>query len=312
MSQTVLVTGGAGYIGSMLVPALLNKGYKVNVVDNFMFKQASLGHVMAHPNFDLINGDIRDESLMKPLIAKADILIPLAALVGAPLCNKDPMTTESVNLTAPLTMFKMASKSQPILMPITNSAYGKGGANNYCDETSPLYPISSYAKHKVEVEKVLMDRENSISFRLATVFGIAPRMRLDLLVNDFTYRAVNDRFIVLFEGHFRRNYIHVLDVVAAFLHGMDKFSSMKSQIYNVGLSEANLSKYDLCMAIKKHVPGFTIMEAPIGEDPDKRDYLVSNGKIEKTGWKPQTSLDTGIQELIKGYRMIKNTIYTNV
>lgn len=312
MAEKILVTGGAGYIGSMLVPELLNLGHHVTVVDNFMFKQAPLGHVIAHPRFDLINGDVRDEKLMREQVAKHDILIPLAALVGAPLCNKDPIAAETVNLQAPLSMLKMASKSQAVLMPITNSAYGKGGANNYCDESSPLYPISLYAKHKVEVEKALMERENSISFRLATVFGVSPRMRLDLLVNDFTYRAANDRFIVLFEAHFRRNYIHVKDVVSAFTHGMKNFDKMKSQVYNVGLSDANLTKLELCQRIKRHIPNFTIMEAPIGEDPDKRDYLVSNDKIEKAGWKPQHSLDEGILELIKGYKMIKNTIYTNV
>lgn len=312
MKQKVLVTGGAGYIGSMLVPELLHRGYRVTVVDNFMFKQASLGHVMADPDFDLVNGDVRNDSLMKELVSKHDIIIPMAALVGAPLCNKDPIAAETVNLHSPLSMFKMVSKSQSILMPITNSAYGKGGTQNFCDETSPLFPISSYAKHKVEVEKMLMDRENSISFRLATVFGIAPRMRLDLLVNDFTYRAVNDNFVVLFEGHFRRNYIHVKDVVAAFIHGLEQFGSMKNQIYNVGLSEANLTKHELCLVIKKHVPNFVIMEAPIGEDPDKRDYLVSNEKIEKTGWKPKHGLDLGIKELIKGFKMIKNSTYANV
>jgi nucleoside-diphosphate-sugar epimerase len=312
MATKVLVTGGAGYIGSMLVPELLQKGFHVTVIDNLMFRQASLGHVMANPNFEMIDGDVRNEALMKSEIAKADIIIPLAALVGAPLCNKDPFAAETVNLEAPLKMFKMVSASQQILMPITNSAYGKGGANSQCDETSPLYPISLYAKHKVEVEKALMDRQNSISFRLATVFGFAPRMRLDLLVNDFTYRAVNDGFIVLFEGHFRRNYIHVRDVVNVFTHGMAKFDSMKGQIYNVGLSEANLTKFELCQKIKAHVPRFTIMEAEIGEDPDKRDYLVSNEKIEKTGWKPQYGLDAGITELVKGYRMLKNSLYTNV
>ena len=312
MNTKILVTGGAGYIGSMLIPELLSQGFHVTAVDNFMFRQSPLGHVMAHPNFDLINGDVRDDRLMKEQIAKADIIIPLAALVGAPLCNKDPFAAETVNLEAPLKMMKMASASQLILMPITNSAYGKGGANNYCDESSPLHPISLYAKHKVEVEKVLMDRENSISFRLATVFGFSPRMRLDLLVNDFTYRAVNDSFIVLFEGHFRRNYIHIRDVVQAFTHGIKNAGTMKSQIYNVGLSEANLTKFELCQQIKKHAPKFVIMEAPIGEDPDKRDYLVSNEKMEKTGWKPKHGLDIGIAELVKGYRMLKNSTYSNV
>ena len=312
MAQKILVTGGAGYIGSMMTPELLARGFEVTVVDNFMFKQTSLGHVMAHPKFDLVNGDVRDEKLMKSLLAKADIVIPLAALVGAPLCKKDPYAAESVNLQAPLTMLKNVSKGQCILMPTTNSAYGKGDANGYCDETSKLNPVSLYAEHKVEVEKALMERENSVSFRLATVFGISPRMRLDLLVNDFTYRAHNDRFIVLFESHFRRNYVHVRDVVSAFMTGIEKFPSMKGQIYNVGLSEANISKMGLCLKIKEHVPQFTIMEAPIGQDPDQRDYVVSNAKLEKLGWKPQHGLDAGIRELLKGYQMIRNTIYSNV
>ncbi len=312
MSTRILVTGGAGYIGSMLVPELLNRGFHVTVVDNFMYKQTSLGHVMWNPKLELLRGDIRDEKLMKDLMKKSDILIPLAALVGAPLCKKDPVGAESINLQAPLSMFKWASASQTILMPTTNSAYGSGDANNFCDENSELKPISLYAQHKVEVEKSLMERANSISFRLATVFGISPRMRLDLLVNDFTYRAFNDKFIVLFESHFRRNYIHVRDVVQAFTLGIEKFDQMKSQIYNVGLSEANVSKMQLCQAIKRHVPDFTIMEAPIGEDPDKRDYIVSNAKLEKTGWKPQCNLDVGILELLKGYQMIRNSVYGNV
>jgi len=312
MAERVLLTGGAGYIGSMLTPELLRLGFHVTVIDNFMFKQTSLGHVMAHPNFELYNGDVRNQALIKEHLKRTDIIIPLAALVGAPLCKKDPFAAETVNLKAPIEMFQMASTSQMILMPTTNSAYGTGGKDHYCDESSLLNPISLYAKHKVEVEKELMSRENSISFRLATVFGVSPRMRLDLLVNDFTYRAFNDRFIVLFESHFRRNYIHIRDVVAAFIMGIEKFSSMKSQIYNVGLTEANLTKMQLCLAIKKHIPDFTIMEAQVGEDPDKRDYLVSNAKIEKAGWKAQHTLDMGIKELMKGYQMIKNSSYSNV
>jgi len=310
--QKILVTGGAGYIGSMLVPELLQAGNKVTVLDNFLFKQSSLNHVAANKSFDVINGDIRNEKLMKDLIGKHDVILPLAALVGAPLCNKDPFGAESVNLHAPLKMMKMLSKDQWLMMPITNSAYGKGGDNGYCDERSPLHPISSYAIHKVEVEKALLEHTNSMSFRLATVFGMAPRMRLDLLVNDFAYRAVYDRFIVLFEAHFRRNYIHVRDVVRAFMHGLEHFEDMRGEAYNVGLSEANLTKMELAMRIKEHIPQFTVIEAPIGEDPDKRDYLVSNAKIEKKGFKPQHGLDDGVRELIKGYTMIKNSIYANV
>ncbi len=312
MARKILVTGGAGYIGSLMVAEFLSRGYQVTVLDNFMYKQVSLGHVMAHPNLNLVNGDVRDESLMKAQLKNADIIVPLAALVGAPLCKKDPVGAETINLHAPLKMLQLASSSQQILMPTTNSAYGNGGGDGFCDEKSTLNPMSLYAQHKVEVEKVLMERENSISFRLATVFGISPRMRLDLLVNDFVYRAHNDRFIVLFESHFRRNYVHVRDVISAFLLGIEDFNRMKGQVYNVGLSEANMTKMELCLAIKKLVPNFTIMEAAIGEDPDKRDYIVSNAKLEKTGWRAEHNLEKGIKELLKGYQMIRNSVYSNV
>lgn len=198
------------------------------------------------------------------------------------------------------------------LMPITNSGYGIGEAGKECTEESPLRPISLYGVHKVEVEKALLDRGNAISFRLATVFGMAPRMRIDLLVNDFVHRAVNDRAVVLFEGHFIRNYIHIRDVTRAFMHGLDNFETMRDQAYNVGLSDANLSKIQLAERIRRHVPEFVAVEAPIGEDMDKRDYIVSNAKIEGTGWHPAHSLDDGIKELVKGFRMIRNAIYGNV
>ncbi|WP_445681596.1 NAD-dependent epimerase/dehydratase family protein [Radicibacter daui] len=308
----ILVTGGAGYLGGIMVPELLALGHEVTVVDNFMFDQASLGHCCANPKFDLLRGDIRDKALMAKLMAKADVIIPLAALVGAPLCNRDPYAAEQVNLEAPLGMMKALSKDQRILMPITNSGYGVGEAGKFCTEETPMRPISLYGKHKVEVEAAVLAHGNAISFRLATVFGMAPRMRLDLLVNDFVYRAVNDRAVVLFEGHFKRNYIHVRDVTRAFIHGLGKFEAMKGEAYNVGLSDANLSKLELCGRIQKFLPKFVPVEAPVGEDPDKRDYIVSNEKIEATGFKPAHSLDAGIAELIKGYQMIRNSRYGNV
>jgi nucleoside-diphosphate-sugar epimerase len=311
MSHRILVTGGAGYIGSILVPELLAQGHEVTVLDNFMYHQSSLAHVCINPGFRMIRGDVRVESTLLPLLKEADVIIPLAALVGAPLCNQDPVGAESTNLEAPLRLFHLASRDQIILMPTTNSAYGTGNQDNQCDETSPLNPISLYAKHKLKVEEALMGMENVISFRLATVFGMSPRLRLDLLVNDFTYRAVNDRFIILFEAHFKRNYIHVRDVANVFLWGMEHIQSMKGQIYNVGLSEANLSKLELCQAIQRHVPAFTVQEASIGKDPDQRNYIVSNAKIEATGWRPKYSLDQGIQELIKGFAMIRNSVYGN-
>jgi nucleoside-diphosphate-sugar epimerase len=312
MTHRILVTGGAGYLGSIMVPELLKAGNKVTVLDNFMFKQASLGHCCADPNFDLVRGDCRDEALMKKLIKDADIIVPLAALVGAPLCKQDPVGATSTNLDAQLALVKAVSPNQRVFVPITNSGYGVGEKGKECTEDTPMRPLSLYGIHKVEVEKAWLDRGNAVSFRLATVFGMAPRMRLDLLVNDFTYRAVNDRFVVLFEGHFKRNYIHVRDVTRAFMHGIAHYDEMKGQPFNVGLSDANLSKMELCQKIKGHLPDFTFLEAPVGEDPDKRDYIVSNSRIERTGFKPAHSLDMGIVELIKGYRMIRNTIYSNV
>ena len=220
MIYNILVTGGAGYLGSTMVPDLLNAGHKVRVLDNFTFKQASLNHVCYHPNLSVVKGDIRIESVIAPLMKKADVIIPLAALVGAPLCSLDPVGATTINHDAITLMLKHLSKEQIVLMPTTNSAYGTGDKNNHCTEESPLRPISQYAIEKVGIEKELMEHPNAISFRLATVFGMSPRMRIDLLVNDFTYRAVNDRFVVLFESHFKRNYIHVRDVSRAFQHAL--------------------------------------------------------------------------------------------
>ena len=308
----ILVTGGAGYLGSILVPDLLAAGHEVTVLDNFMFRQGSLNHVCHHPKFNVVKGDIRIQETMVGLLRKADAVIPLAALVGAPLCNQDPVGATTTNHDAILMMLKQLSREQRVLMPTTNSAYGTGDRDNFCTEESPLRPISRYAIEKVEVEKHLMQHPNAISFRLATVFGMSPRMRIDLLVNDFTYRAVNDRFVVLFESSFKRNYIHVRDVSRVFQHGLANFERMKGQIYNVGLSDANVSKRELCEVIARHVPGFVFLEAPVGKDPDQRNYIVSNAKIESTGYKPAHSLDAGVAELVKGYTMIRNTLHGNV
>jgi nucleoside-diphosphate-sugar epimerase len=308
----ILVTGGAGYLGSILVPDLLAAGHEVTVLDNFMFRQGSLNHVCHHPKFNVVKGDIRVQETMVGLLRKTDAVIPLAALVGAPLCNQDPVGATTTNREAILMMLKHLSREQRVLMPTTNSAYGTGDKDNFCTEESPLRPISRYAIEKVEVEKHLMQHPNAISFRLATVFGMSPRMRIDLLVNDFTYRAVNDRFVVLFESSFKRNYIHVRDVSRVFQHGLANFERMKGQIYNVGLSDANVSKRELCEVIARHVPGFVFLEAPVGKDPDQRNYIVSNAKIESTGYKPAHSLDAGVAELVKGYTMIRNTLHGNV
>lgn len=311
MSLKVFVTGGAGYLGSVLVGYLLEAGHSVSVLDNFMYRENSLAHLCYHERFQVFRGDVRIESNLLPHLKQADVVIPLAALVGAPICSKDPVGATTTNRDAILLMLRHLSKSQAVLMPTTNSAYGTGDENNFCTEESPLRPISHYAIEKVNIEKALMEHPNAISFRLATVFGFSPRMRIDLLVNDFTYRAVVDRFVVLFEGHFKRNYVHIRDVSRLFLHGIDNFDTMKGQIYNFGLSDANLSKAELCERIKRHLPDFVYMEAGIGKDPDQRNYIVSNAKIEATGMKTAYSLDFGIRELIKGYAMIRNYRFGN-
>jgi nucleoside-diphosphate-sugar epimerase len=266
-----------------------------------------------HDNLlEIRKGDVRKPNDIDLLLKRADFIFPLAALVGAPVCNQDPITATTTNKDAIFYMLDKISPNQAVIMPTTNSAYGTGDENNFCTEESPLNPISLYAKDKVEVEKRLMNHPNAISYRLATVFGMSPRMRTDLLVNDFTYRAVNDGFVVLFEGHFKRNYIHVRDVCRAFIHGIENFQEMKGQIYNVGLSDANLSKLELCNIIKSFIPKFTYLEAPLLKDPDQRNYIVSNAKIEATGYKPKYCLADGISELIKGYEFLKNTRHGNV
>lgn len=312
MGYNILVTGGAGYLGSILVPELLKLGHIVTVLDSFIFRQNSLVECCANDNFNVIKGDAREEDVLRPLLKRADYIIPLAALVGVPLCSRDKIGALTTNRDAIASIAKLASKEQRIIYPCTNSGYGVGQKDVFCTEETPLRPISIYGKAKVEAEKLLLDRGNSISFRLATVFGMSPRMRIDLLVNNFTYRAVKDRFIVVFEGHFKRNYIHIRDVARAFIHAIDNFEEMKNEPYNVGLSDANLSKLELCSKIKEQIPDFIYLEAPIGEDPDKRDYVVSNEKIERTGFKPIHSIETGIKELIKGYTIISNSEYSNV
>ena len=310
--KNILVTGGAGYIGSVLVPVLLQNGHNVTVIDNFLYKQPSLASVISNKNFSLVYGDVRDKNLMSKHVSSADIVIPLAAIVGAPACLKDPEMSSSVNKDSMIWLFENISTSQQILMPTTNSAYGSGDENNYCDEKSKLNPLSLYAKDKVYVEKYLMEKENATSFRLATVFGISPRMRLDLLVNNFVQRALTDRFVILFEGHFKRNYVHVKDVVDAFVFGVDNLDKVKGQIFNFGLSEANISKQQLCERIKNQIPHFTFQDAPLAKDPDQRNYIVSNKKIEAIGMKAKVTLDEGISELIKGLGMFTSYPYTNL
>jgi nucleoside-diphosphate-sugar epimerase len=308
----VLVTGGAGYIGSTLVPFLLSVGHEVTVLDNFLYGQAALLDCCAHPKFAVVRGDARAADTLRRVLHDADVVIPLAALVGAPLCDADQVGARSTNLDALKLLLSLRSRTQRILFPTTNSGYGIGEPGKFCTEETPLRPISLYGITKVEAERAILDAGNAISFRLATVFGVSPRMRIDLLVNDFVHRAVTDRAVVVFEGHAKRNYVHVRDVARVFQHALERFEAMAGEPYNVGLSDANLSKLELCARIKAHVPGFVYVEAPVGEDPDKRDYVVSNAKIEATGFRPAHSLDTGIRELVKAYTIIKRSAHANV
>jgi nucleoside-diphosphate-sugar epimerase len=308
----VLVTGGAGYIGSVLTKALLDEGHQVRVLDNFRYNQNSLLDCCYSENFSVMRGDCRSKDTLSKAIKDIDVIIHLAALVGAPICNADPVGAQTTNHDAVKLLLSIRSKDQKILFPCTNSGYGIGEKGKYCTEDTPLKPISLYGITKVDAEKAILESGNSISFRLATVFGVSPRMRTDLLVNDFVQRAVRDKYLVIFEGSFKRNYLHIRDVARVFLHGIENFDAMKGRPYNVGLSDANLSKLELCQLIKKHIPEFSFMESPIGEDPDKRDYIVSNERIEKTGFKPKYSIDFGIDELIKAYTMLRGPHHSNV
>lgn len=301
----ILVTGGAGYIGAVLVPELLHAGHEVAVIDNFMYGQASLLEACRWKTLTVIRGDCRDEALMRAHMAGKDFIIPLAAIVGMAACDQDPIAARTTNLEAIQLILRLRAPGQKIIFPNTNSGYGRGqGGTVYCDETTPLDPISLYGRLKVEAEKLILDAGNAISFRLATVFGISPRMRLDLMVNDFVYRALRDKAIVLFEPHFKRNFIHAHDVARAFLHAIANFDRMKNEVYNVGLSDANLSKLELCEEIKKQIPDFMIMVSEIGKDPDRRNYIVSNEKIARTGFQPKVTLKEGIAELIRGYPIL--------
>lgn len=307
----ILVTGGAGYIGSVLTRVLLDRGHQVTVLDNFMYEQTSLLDCCPSTAFSVIRGDCRDERVLAEALRGQDAIIPLAAIVGAPVCDSDRVAATSTNLDAITLLCRLAAPSQRILYPVTNSGYGIGDKDTECTEESPLRPISLYGETKVAAERAVLDRGNSLTFRLATVFGSSPRMRLDLLVNDFVYRAMYDRALVLFESHFKRNYIHVRDVAKVFVHGLDQFDSLQGRPYNVGLDSANLSKKELCEAIQRHLPSFVFFEAPIGRDPDQRDYVVSSARIMATGWSPDWSLDAGIVELMKTYRIVRRTAHAN-
>ncbi len=303
--KKILITGGAGYIGSLLSDTLVNLGYEVTVIDNLYFKKNTIGHLIIKKNFKFIYGDTRDKDLLDREIKQNDIIIPLACLVGAPLCNKFPKEAVEINQEAIFNIIKKKSYDQIVLYPNTNSGYGTTDKNIECTESMELKPISIYGKTKCAVENELMQSENVVSFRLATVFGSSFRNRIDLLVNNFVYNAVQKNKLTLFEPHFRRNYIHVRDIVNTFLFALDNFKKVKNNIFNVGLSSANLTKISLCEKIKTHIPTFEFEISEEGTDPDKRDYFVSNKKIESFGWLPKVSLDDGIKELSQVYKLIE-------
>ena len=309
--KNILITGGAGYIGSKLATELLNYNYKVTVIDILKFSSRSLNHLFNNRNFNFINGDVRNKKLMKNLILNNEFIIPLAALVGAPLCEKNKKEAISVNLESIKYLMKIITKKNKVIYLTTNSGYGVGEKNKYCDEKSPLNPISLYGRTKVNAEKIIMRSSNSIAFRLATVFGYSYRMRTDLLVNNFVFKAVRDKKLVIFEPHFRRNYIHINDVVEGVIYSIKNFNRLKSNVYNLGLSSANLTKYNLAKKIKKQISSLKIKIVKNRKDPDQRDYYVSNRKIEKKGFKAKISVEKGIDELINVFSYSEEKIINN-
>lgn len=312
MNMNVLVTGGAGYLGSVLCELLLDKRYKVTVIDNLIYRQNSLFHLCNNPNFDFIFGDVRNKELMGDLIKRADVIIPLAAIVGAPACDLDQWMAKSTNFDAVKLLNRLRSKNQLVIYPNTNSGYGVKTGDVFCTEETPLQPISLYGRTKSDAEAELLATPNTIALRLATVFGMSPRMRLDLLVNHFVYVALNDGYIVIFEKDFKRNYIHIRDVADCFIYCIENSKKMVGKPYNVGLESANLSKEELALKIKEHLPNFYIHFAEVGSDPDKRNYIVSNQRLKEAGFEAKRSLDEGIKELLRGYQMIRRSEFKNI
>jgi len=312
MTNHILITGGAGYLGSIMTQRFLDAGFRVTVLDNLMYGQHSLFQFCSNPNFDFIYNDARNENILKQTLGDVDVIIPLAAIVGAPACQRDPLLARSVNLDAIRLLLKLRSTDQLIVYPTTNSGYGTKSGNIFCTEETPLEPISLYGETKVQAEKELLDSPNTITLRLATVFGMSPRMRLDLLVNHFVYAAVTDGYLVIFEKDFKRNYVHIRDVADCFLFCVQNHARMVGRPYNVGLDSANLSKEELALKVKEFVPNFYIHFAEIGSDPDKRNYIVSNERLRQAGFEAQHTIEEGIRELLKGYRMFGRSLMKNV
>lgn len=312
INTTVLVTGAAGYLGSVVCEHLLDAGYRVLGLDSLRYGQHSLFHLCADPRFEFVLGDVRDRDLMCRLVNQADVILNLAAVVGAPACDRDPWLAREVNLEAVKQLNRLRSPQQLFLQPTTNSGYGAQSGAVFCTEETPLEPISLYGQAKVEAEAELLGSANAISLRLATVFGISPRMRLDLLVNHFVHAAVTDRYLVIFEGDFKRNYVHIRDVADGFLHCITHQEAMAGNAYNLGLDAANLSKKELALRVKEQAPDFHLTFSDIGQDPDKRNYIVSNERLRQAGFEARRTLDDGIRELLKGYRMLGRAPFKNV
>lgn len=304
----VLVTGGAGYLGTVICGRLLDRGYAVTALDSLMYGRQSLLHLCSRPNFDFVRGDVRDEGVLKPLVASHDVLIPLAAISGAPACDRDPRVAREINYEAIALLNRLRSPSQPVIFPCTNSGYGTKSGEFHCTEDSPLEPISVYGVTKVEAERLLLDSENTLTLRLATVFGVSPRMRLELLVNNFVWKAVVDGYLVLYEKHFKRNFLHIEDAADGFLYCLENFERLKGRTYNLGLDAANMTKEELALKIQEHVPGLYLHFAEVGTDPDKRNYLVSNERLRQAGFEATRSLDLGIEQLLLSYRMLKDVL----
>lgn len=304
----ILITGGAGYLGSVITKHFLDLGHRVTVLDNLIFKQTSPLNFTYNENYKFVYGDVRNKRLLDNLVKNNDVIVPLAAVVGFPACKADPSLAREVNFDQIVNIINYGSSDQLVLFPNTNSGYGIGNPGEECTEESPLNPISVYGETKCSAEKYIIENSTGICFRLATVFGSSPRMRTDLLVNEFVYKALTDKYITVFEKNFKRNFIHIQDVASVFVHALNNYDSMKRNVYNVGLSDANLSKQELLEKIKSYIPDFAITYSDYYEDPDKRDYIVSNAKIESTGWNPNYSLDMGIEELIKTYQVIIPTM----
>jgi nucleoside-diphosphate-sugar epimerase len=312
MAEKVLVTGAAGYLGSVLCEELLQQGYEVRALDNLFYNQQTLFHLCHRTEFEFVCGDVRDESTMAKALRDVDYIIPLAAIVGAKACDRDPELTKAINVDSVRLINRLRGSDQRVVMPITNSGYGTKSGEVYCTEESALEPISLYGQTKVEAEKILLDSPNVVTLRLATVFGMSPKMRLDLLVNHFVYAAYTDGYIVLFEQDFKRNYIHIRDIADCFIHSMKNFDAMKGRPYNVGLDDANLSKAELAEEVKKFIPNFYIHYGEIGEDPDKRNYIVSNQRLREAGFEAKRSIPCGIEELLKGYSMLGRAPFKNI